>query len=528
MKTRMLVMLGILLILSMNGCTKKEVAVQSGENNEEITEQETVNDEEIAEQEITNDEDESTESEQETGFVTYETESVYDDVSNDDISATLATSVYELIHITSTQYPQLKTAVDQWNTSQINDYKTTFSDCVEFAKDTYAENPENWFGYYTIESHLNVKRSDSQVFSFLEKWDSFMGGAHPNYGYYGHNYDVKTGKELLINDVVSDTDQLITILEQKLIETYTQEIFFQEDLAAYMKEYYLEGPEEERTKFQFIIGYEGLTFYFSPYELAPHAAGMQKVCLLYSEYPDLIKVDDIKNAPENYALQMSKALSDLFVIDGTLRDVSIFGIMNEYEGFSSLEITIDEQTVSKEIFSYDITPYYVKNQGKSYLYIKFVSENDYEDFMIFALQGTNADYIGTIEGGIRDFNNPADFRIEQRMHMLSTIGGYRNYHVGDDGIPVADTEEYMIMGDTSLTSVIELEGEIIDQKTGESIGTETLAAGTTFQFVSTDNKSYVKFLVDDGRLVRLSVTNETQLVNGKEAEACFEHIFYAD
>ncbi|NLG03219.1 MAG: DUF3298 domain-containing protein [Clostridia bacterium] len=536
MKKRAIILLGIIVLLSMSACTKKEknITLEDSEVNieraEEDPEQQTTDDIKDGQEESEHPDVDDTQSENtESMYVTYEIEPVQDDVSSDDLTATLATSEYELIHIISPQYPELTKAMDQWNKKQTEQYQEMFSDCVEYSKEIYVENPDNWMGYYTVSSGINVKRSDSLIFSFLESWDSFMGGAHPNHGNKGHNFDVKTGKELEIEDVVSDITELITVLDQRLTQTYSEDIFFDDDLSAYMKSYYLDPPEGERSKFQFIVGYEGITFYFSPYELAPYAAGSQEVCLLYSEYPELFKDDFYSTIPENYALQLSEYTDESLLIDGTLRTLCVSGMMDEYQVCSEINITIDDQVTTQETFSYNIKPYYVKHNGKSYLYIQSVSENEYEDFMIFVLKGTNAEYLGTIDGGIRDFNDPSKFRMEHMIHMLSTVCGVRYYHVGDDGIPVSDSEDYQIIGDVSLTSKIELEGDLIDPDTGKTTGTKTFPAGTEFVYVSTDYKNYVKFMVDQDQLVRLSVTDDDpQLVNGKDAEECFENLLFAD
>ena len=53
-----------------------------------------------------------------------------------------------------------------------------------------------------------IGRADSLVFSYSRGTYSYKGGAHPNYSRRGWNYDVKTGKNLALKQMVTDYDAL--------------------------------------------------------------------------------------------------------------------------------------------------------------------------------------------------------------------------------------------------------------------------------------------------------------------------------
>lgn len=113
---------------------------------------------------------------------------------------------------------------------------------------------------------------------------TYTGGAHgmPIRNYYV--LDLETGKRLLLEDIVSESeDEIHAIAAKYFQEIYeaTPELFFEEavdtvqNTAGYNNMFYLSE--------------DGIVFYYPPYELASYAAGFQKIVVPYSEFH--LKID---------------------------------------------------------------------------------------------------------------------------------------------------------------------------------------------------------------------------------------------
>lgn len=129
------------------------------------------------------------------------------------------------------------------------------------------------------------ERADKDVFSFTESSESFMGGAHGMYGLFGNNYHTSDGSPIELSEVIKDIDRLKEVLADKLNKEYADAGFFDDPLTAL--EPYGDNAEAGESHFNWVLGNEGITFIFNPYEIAPYAAGRQIVTIRYDEDPEL-------------------------------------------------------------------------------------------------------------------------------------------------------------------------------------------------------------------------------------------------
>ena len=207
----------------------------------------------------------------------------------------LVTAKATHIELLDDDLPELKQAIDKFS-SEREAYVTgeSFDQTVEMMLGMKEEMTNGEAGegmapsfYYTSyeDYDVNVVRADTVVTSLLSYDESYSGGVHGSYYYIPVNFDSLTGEELHIHDVVSDSmiNELPGILEEKLLEKYDAEMFFQADTLAET----IEESISMNGDLNFSIGYEGLTFYFQIYELAPYVSGHQTVFLSYADYPGL-------------------------------------------------------------------------------------------------------------------------------------------------------------------------------------------------------------------------------------------------
>jgi hypothetical protein len=138
------------------------------------------------------------------------------------------------------------------------------------------------YGFLNLETTCNpILIADDflsmEIFSF-----EYAGGAHPNSYIQLYNYDLNTGKEITLNDI------MIAGYEKEL-NPIAEKIF--------VKEYGTEGwnftPGDFKLNENFAISTGGLLFQFNSYEIGPYSSGAPEVFIPYNKCKDLIKPNSI-------------------------------------------------------------------------------------------------------------------------------------------------------------------------------------------------------------------------------------------
>jgi len=96
------------------------------------------------------------------------------------------------------------------------------------------------------------------------------------------------------------------------------------------------------------------------------------------------------------------------------------------------------------------------------------------------------------------------------------------YTIGNDGMPKAVSQQYAVVVPFTLTSLVDLEAELV-----EDGSTMTLPAGSTIEITASDAATYVEGTIEDGRTVRIACDlSWPQTVAEQNAEDVFEGIYY--
>jgi hypothetical protein len=127
-------------------------------------------------------------------------------------------------------------------------------------------------GFTESEQSYSILSKENDVLTILDASYTFMGGAHGLGGITYHNFDLNTGKEIKINDVLSKNYKtgLAKLAEQKLNATYVDYQWFFEEGNFLLND-------------NFAITPGGLLFYFNSYELTAYAYGQQELFFTYKE-----------------------------------------------------------------------------------------------------------------------------------------------------------------------------------------------------------------------------------------------------
>ncbi|MBQ7260224.1 MAG: hypothetical protein IJR19_02605, partial [Lachnospiraceae bacterium] len=169
-------------------------------------------------------------------------------------------------------FPELAKALKEAADAAFTSYEKDAEDYTDSAQEQYNEDP-SFFDYGNYENHTSIllRRLDDTVLSFADGWSTFAGGAHGSYVETGHTYDVKTGKELLLSDVLPDVSGLNEVLKEKLLEKYDQAEFFNLDEALTHYDPELTKYQEGADYTQYSVPYTwwlsplGIEFYFDEY-----------------------------------------------------------------------------------------------------------------------------------------------------------------------------------------------------------------------------------------------------------------------
>lgn len=455
---------------------------------------------------------------------------------------------YQKLHLSEEskkEYPSLAKTLASLNADKTEFYKNKAKEIDEYASEQlnyYYEDGEQP-AVYSANNEYFLQRADNIVLSLRSDADEFSGGAHPNYSYGGYNFDTVTGEELFITDVMTDISSLPEILSEKIKskEEFADGFFGP-----------LEDVLSEYTAEQFIwtIGYQGITFYFSPYEIASHAAGLITATVCFDEYPELFN-KKYTVAPESYAFALpeySEVEFDMNPSDGK-KDKVCVGLSYYTEEGSykdiSLNLNGNEFTV-EDVFAFSAEYYLVNSNGRYFVYLVPYGYNDYTNILVYDLNGNEIKETGSFdrtsfcslvwEDKNEDthqaklaFNNPTQLVLETTFDILGTYAADKTYTVNSEtGMPESTDEFYTV--DESFTHVL-ISKEAFNVKILPDMKSELIKAGSEFTLLRTDGKTYVDAKLDDGRECRINVernrTDYQLCINGTPEYELFEEIYYA-
>lgn len=452
----------------------------------------------------------------------------------------LASVTYPIISLEENcakDYPKLADAMTTFSDARKNALLTEYNDLIETAQDEALTSRENFAGLTTKET-VSVRRSDSRVTSLLLDGYSYVGGAHGNSYYTSVNYDTQTGKELELTDIISDTEQLPALVQEQLYTNYDPSDFY-ENLD--LKEYFA----DENSSITWTLDYNGITFFFSPYEIAPYATGRPTATITFDAHPEIFKKDYL-DVPESYALVLSANTPYEYDFNGdhSTEQLTVWGRATEYYDCDQICINMNGQTTEDTLGAFEMEAVLVHTaDDKNYLYVESTSENDYKKLTVYDLTSGTAVKVDSVYGGFytpffnsEEYNpskliltNPEEFLLDTRTELLSTISGHKTYSVGADGMPVTKDELYVFDMELTFTLLQPLEVSIVDEKSGEVTGKRTLDAGTEVIYYRTDDESIADLKLPDGSIGRITIDSKEwpRTINNISIEEIFENLLFA-
>ena len=413
------------------------------------------------------------------------------------------------------------------NAEKSKEAEKTYQEILKEAKERLAEDPEYSATYTDTESYY-VTRADDHIVSLLSVSTGYTGGAHGYLAYSGLNLDPKNGRTLKLSELVPDDDAFKELVKKEIIRLYP------ETEADLVDQYFEETPLDDMV---WTAGYEGITCYFNEYTLGPYAIGAQTILIPY-EGNEAIIAETAADVPESYGVQIP--LGYPVRIGG--RELIVYANPTDYDAYDSVSIYLDgeENLFDSDIYAYNTRPTYIKANGEEYLYLQYRMDDDYKVFDIYHL-GEKAERIGTVDLGMASkyveeletaftaaITDPEQMLFSTTSNLISTADVQRYYRVGADGRPEATEPFFRISGERILKTKEDVSCEEVDED-GNVFGAVTVPAGTKMTLLRTDNESIVDLKLDDGKIVRLEVSDESwpHSVNGKGIDELFEGIMFA-
>jgi hypothetical protein len=114
---------------------------------------------------------------------------------------------------------------------------------------------------------------------------SNLGGAHPNHHISIANFNLQTGEELQLLDIIQDPKAFKELAQKRFVDSRLSD-YNQGEVTIY-NFFFGEGfqlPEN------FAIKKEGIFFYYNPYEAAPYALGTTEFTISYKDLETIIKM----------------------------------------------------------------------------------------------------------------------------------------------------------------------------------------------------------------------------------------------
>ena len=194
-------------------------------------------------------------------------------------------------------YPQIENKDHFESVDKINadikqrveaEFKDSYNEGSMYAKEVYAQNSDTGMQTrlfpFVTEQRFEITYNDYFLVSYKVIGYTDFGGAHPNTYQKSYTYDILTGELLPITYFYTDSEE-----EAKQLIAQTFYTLFTEE-----PELFYPNAGDILTQGNFTYGFyitkDGLSFYINEYDIAPHAAGIQEVSILFDP-----KVEDFRN-----------------------------------------------------------------------------------------------------------------------------------------------------------------------------------------------------------------------------------------
>lgn len=376
----------------------------------------------------------------------------------------------------------------------------------KFLMDTapYSTDEEIYFRSDTI-----VTRNDSISVSFYDHIDYYDG--YGGQEWHAMNMDPKTGQELQMADVFTDLDELSGLLVEALQAAYP-ELKDHPDLADIVHD--MMGDEIE-----FALSYGFVHFFFQEYTLPVSIEG-HHVVLSLTEYPELVQ-GQYQTIPENYMLELEYDTDVLTENGNRLR----MGWDMDVEWGESIiwSMAVNGEAYTEEFYNYaPQSCYLIHKNSRDYLYLHEPAGDISKATNVYEVR-SSVKKLGRPDLGMHSLVNLNPDRMLMDMNDMLFMEDmlfipYGIFTIGSDGFPVSVKDsEYGVYGSPAVAKET-FRIYMTDPKDASvEEGFTTVAGKLAMKAFRTDMETYMDFLTEDGRAIRLTIdgwNDEMELYGG--------------
>jgi len=474
----------------------------------------------------------------------------HDNISQSLSGFTMFQSSYAILWMPENQmadFSGIKKAIDTFN-SEFERGPKYFSDkelveIFEKAEEKSDDKDSKYRGYSDIYTP-SITRIDDQVLSVLVEYENTNSVANGYKAKEGYTYNAETGEKMLVSDVVSSVEELKAVAEEILSVDYADVIESEPGVEKAFDESF-----SDESELQWTLGPTYLSLYYNSDTSTYLKVGTLEVKVRYEDYPDLFD-KEIGESSGDWVIRLTKqdsnnsdnvsyTLAEDIGGDEKLENISVSGNL-------SIDTGVDH--FDQELYEMLGGSYLIKSGDKYLLYVICQGDNDYDAIWTFDVTGGNIKDMGFQNGEISaaipqlDYDtvaeyyirtsgllyDPQSFYLKEPQRLLSSYSGSKHCKVADDGTIEALDNSYRVFCMSKLTSKQDLDLDIIDEN-GNVTSSDTIPSGTEFTFYKSDGETYVDFIIDGGRIVRVTIdtSDYPQKVNGLDDQEVFSGMIYA-
>lgn len=175
------------------------------------------------------------------------------------------------------QYPELAGLDNKDVQDSLN---SIFKKFAEYAKNEGLKNAEEVYGVHKYQTNFDysIKYNQNGLISLIFKDYQYTGGAHGLTIQSSHTFNLNTGEEYKIKDLMNSDADYVTFISDIVKEKIAE------------RKLPLLAPFESiKQDEDFYLSNSGVVVYFQQYEYFPYAAGIQKFTTEFSQLKDMLK-----------------------------------------------------------------------------------------------------------------------------------------------------------------------------------------------------------------------------------------------
>ena len=419
-----------------------------------------------------------------------------------------------------TGYENLKRNVENWFLERSGELRNLYAEVEKTAKDDAKR--EDFYGY-TLYQTVSTARVDESVISLVDETYQYTGGANGMTYRGGVNFDSKSGKKLVLKDILIDAEGFAKASTERMVSElnrlHGEELF--DDYAQT-----LESLWKSENGLEWYLDATGIVIVVQQYDVGPEIVGTTEIHMPYKDFGPYIKDAYLPVLSEGVA-RIEKN-EELF-LELPNREEALPLMLQfewvEYATNCALWLGKDKTTLSD--FATMEDAYLIRNGEEVYCLVELDMASD--DYITYVYRLTNGviDEVAEVNGAIDEGNvNIKQVMMESWVNMLGTYGGVKTYCFDENkGFTTEDEESLFLKNEHVLTTTVDLP-VMIDEL--ESI----LPAGSHIILNATDNESYVKFTIQEtGQTGTLRVERNREeyqvMIDDMSEYDCFEMLPYA-